>query len=101
MRARHRFCSLSRGAVCHHQNYIGGFLMKRLLCIVVLLIAAVVALGYYLDWFKISTGGTEDKTNISITIDKNKVQQDTEKAKEKTKEKAEELQNKVKEKTGK
>jgi hypothetical protein len=38
---------------CHDQIYSGGFLMKRLLCILVLLIAAVVALGYYLDWFKI------------------------------------------------
>jgi hypothetical protein len=60
--------------------------MKRLLVVVVLLVAVIVGLGFYLDWFRISTGSTDDKTGINVTVDQKKIREGTKKAKEKVKE---------------
>jgi hypothetical protein len=72
------------------------FPMKRLLIVLVLLVAGVVGLGFYQGWFRVSTGGTDGKTNATFEVDQNKIEADKEKAKEKV----QELEQKVKEKTG-
>jgi hypothetical protein len=70
--------------------------MKRLVIVLVLVVAAVVGFGFYQGWFRLSTGGTDGKANISLSVDKEKMEQDKEKAQEKV----HDLGQKVKEKTG-
>jgi predicted negative regulator of RcsB-dependent stress response len=70
--------------------------MKRLLIVFLLVVAGVVGLGFYLGWFQLSTISTDQKTNISITVDQNKMREDEEKAKEKV----QDAGHKLKEQTG-
>jgi len=70
--------------------------MKRLLVVLVLLVAAVVGLGFYLGWFRFSTGGTDAHPSATITVDPDKIKADKEAAQEKVKD----LGEKAKEKTG-
>jgi predicted negative regulator of RcsB-dependent stress response len=69
--------------------------MKRLLIVLVLVVAVVVGLGFYQGWFRYSTAGTDGKVNIPISVDREKIEQD----KEKVKEKVQDLEQKIKEKT--
>jgi hypothetical protein len=73
-----------------------GLPVKRLLVVLVLLVAGIAGLGYYLGWYNISTGGTDGKPNATITVDQDKIEADKEKAKEKV----QDLGQKVKEKVG-
>jgi hypothetical protein len=59
--------------------------MSRGLALLVLLVAVVIGLGVYLDWFKFSTGKSEDggKMTVDLTIDKDKMKADADAAKEK------------------
>ena len=54
--------------------------MRRVLVVLLLLAAAFVGAGFYLDWFTVSTGGTGGggKTTIDLTIDKDKMRADAE-----------------------
>jgi plastocyanin domain-containing protein len=51
-------------------------LMSRLLVVIVLLVAGVVGLGFYQGWFRLSR---DEETNVTITVDKEKIQEDKEK----------------------
>jgi hypothetical protein len=71
--------------------------MRRLIGTAVILIAIFAGLGFYFDWFKVytqKTAPTEDKTKITLEIDKEKMKEDTDAAKDK----AGQLGEKVKEK---
>jgi hypothetical protein len=57
--------------------------MKGLLTVLVLLAIVICGVGFYRGWFEFSTGKSDDKTTISVTMDKNKIKEDEEKAKEK------------------
>jgi len=61
-------------------------MMKRFLVVLLLLVVGVVALGYHRCWFQFSTEHTDQKSNITITIDEDKIRKDSEKAKEKVQE---------------
>jgi hypothetical protein len=69
--------------------------MRRLLIVLVLVVAAIVGLGFYQGWWRLSTGGTDGTANPSVTVNKEKIEQDKERAKEKV----QELEQKVREKT--
>jgi hypothetical protein len=69
--------------------------MKRLLIVLVLLVAAVIGLGFYQGWFHFSMSGTDGRTNATLTVDQEKIEADKEQAKKKV----QELEQKVKEKT--
>jgi hypothetical protein len=59
--------------------------MNRLLVVLVvlaLLVAGGLGLGFYLGWFHLSKDGTSHDPNFTITVDRDKIQQDQEKAKE-------------------
>jgi predicted negative regulator of RcsB-dependent stress response len=56
--------------------------MKHLVGVAVLLLAVMVALGFYRGWFQLSTKDTGDKPSATITMDKGKIQADEKKAKE-------------------
>ena len=62
--------------------------MRKLLLVVVLLVAGVVALGVYQGWFHFSSGDDKNpgKVDIGVTIDKDKIKDDAEKAKAKLEE---------------
>jgi hypothetical protein len=70
--------------------------MNRFLVVLLLLVAGVVGLGFYLGWFRFSTGSEGQKTNITITVDQEKIREDEEKAKQKV----QQVGQKVKERTG-
>ncbi len=57
--------------------------MRRLLGVLVLLVAVAVGVGYYQGWFTFSRGGTDGKPNATITVDHEKIKSDAEKAKKK------------------
>ena len=53
--------------------------MKRLLPAVFVLVVLVLAIGFYRGWFVVSSsdrGLSSDKTNVNLTVDKGKMQED-------------------------
>jgi type IV secretory pathway VirB10-like protein len=54
--------------------------MKKLLAFLALVIAGTIALGFYLGWFQLSSNKEGDRSNITITVDKTKIQADKDKA---------------------
>jgi hypothetical protein len=57
--------------------------MRRLLVLLVLLAVGVGALGYYRGWFKVSTADKDKAVPVDVTLDRDKLKQDTERAKAK------------------
>ncbi len=70
--------------------------MKRLLAVLVVLVAVAIGVGLYRGWFQFSPGGGEEKAGPGITVDREKLKADTDKAKAK----AQEAVQKAKEKVG-
>lgn len=66
--------------------------MRRLVGGIVLTLLVVAGVGYYMGWFQVSTNQSGEKSNIEITVDKQKLRDDAETAKKK----AEELKDKAK-----
>jgi hypothetical protein len=60
--------------------------MSRLLGVLLLLVVGIAGLGFYLGWFHVSTSQADQKTNITVTVDQDKIQEDKEKAKDKVQE---------------
>jgi hypothetical protein len=56
--------------------------MGRLLVALLVLVAVVVGLGVYLDWFQFSTDKGAGTYQVDLTIDKDKIKADAEKARE-------------------
>lgn len=59
--------------------------MNRLLVVVVLVVVGIAGLGFYLKWWSVGSGNTENKPNITFTLDKDKIGQDEKKTMEKVK----------------
>lgn len=58
--------------------------MKRLLLVLVLLVAVVCGVGYSRGWFTVSTSDNKDKTiPVEVKVDREKLKEDAEKAKAK------------------
>jgi hypothetical protein len=56
--------------------------MTKLLGAIALILICVGLLGYFMGWFNFSSSSTDQKSTISVTVDKEKVKQSEEKAKE-------------------
>ena len=54
--------------------------MGRVLVVLLVLVAVVVGVGVYLDWFKFSTDKDAGTYQVDLTIDKDKIKSDAEKA---------------------
>jgi predicted negative regulator of RcsB-dependent stress response len=54
--------------------------MKGLFVVIVVILAVVLAVGLYMGWFEFSSKSTEGKSNITLTVDKDKIQQDKDQA---------------------
>ena len=52
----------------------------RFLIVILLIVAGVAALGFYRGWFRITSDRAADQPNVTVTVDKDKVQQDKQKA---------------------
>jgi hypothetical protein len=74
--------------------------MKRLLIglviVLVLVVVGVAGLGFSQGWWQLSTAGT-DGNKIPVSVDKEKIEQDKEKAKEKIEQGKEKAKEKVQE----
>jgi len=69
--------------------------MKRLLFVLVLLVAGVVGLGFYQRWFSIGSDSADGKGNITLTVDKDKFQEDRKTAQEKAQDVGHKIKDKV------
>jgi hypothetical protein len=71
--------------------------MRGVLALCVLLVIAIVVVGYYRDWFTVASTNDDQKTNIQVTVDKEKIKEDEQRAKEKI----QKVGNQIKEEAGK
>jgi hypothetical protein len=74
--------------------------MRNLCTLVVLLLIGIGILGYYRDWFEISSDSTDKDATFHLTVDKEKLKEDREKAKQQLQEAGKVLKEKAKEVTG-
>ena len=74
--------------------------MKNLCTLLVLLVIGIGVLGYYRDWFQLSSDSTEKEATFHLTVDKEKLKEDEEKAKQQLQEAGKVLKEKAKEVTG-
>jgi hypothetical protein len=52
----------------------------RFLIVLLLIVACVVGLGFYRGWFHLTSDTAAGKSNVTLTVEKDKMQQDKEKA---------------------
>jgi len=57
--------------------------MKGFVFVVVLILVGVGCLGYYLGWFQLGSVTTDGKTNVTLSVDQNKIKADENKVLEK------------------
>lgn len=57
--------------------------MKPLVVLFVVLLVGIVVLGFLRGWFQLSTDTTNQKPNATISMDKDKIHADEQKAKDK------------------
>jgi GH24 family phage-related lysozyme (muramidase) len=57
--------------------------MKTLVFVLVLVAAGIVGLGFYLGWFHIGSGNTDGKSDVTLSVDKEKFEKDKNAAEEK------------------
>ena len=50
--------------------------------VVVLLLVGIVGVGFYRGWFQLSTDTTDQRPSATITVDKDKIHADEQKAKD-------------------
>lgn len=57
--------------------------MNRFFVVAGLIVACVVGLGFYFGYFRIGSDSSDGKTNITLTLDQKKIQEDERNAVEK------------------
>ena len=57
--------------------------MRSLMFVVVFLVVAIAALGYFRGWFAVSTNSTDRAPSATVTLDKAKFHEDEQTAKDK------------------
>jgi hypothetical protein len=74
--------------------------MRSFFLAVLILVAIVVCVGYYRDWFNVATKDSDNKTDIHLSVDKQKIKEDAKAAEKKVKEEAAAIKEKGKEAAG-
>jgi hypothetical protein len=71
--------------------------MRKFLFFLVVVVVCVVAVGIYRGWFEFTkrTDPNSGKVDVGLTIDENKIKEDTAKAKEKAKEATEKAKERI------
>ena len=54
--------------------------MKRLIIVLVLVVAGIAVLGFTRGWFTVTSATVEDQSNVTVTLDKAKIEQDKDSA---------------------
>lgn len=54
--------------------------MKGLILVLFLVVAGVVGLGFYLGWFQISSGSVGSKDNITLSVNRDTIEDDKDEA---------------------
>ena len=75
--------------------------MRTLVVVFVLLLVAIAVLGFYRGWFRLSTANTDHKPSATITVDKDRIQEDEQRAKEKMRNLGQGAKEKIGERTDK
>jgi hypothetical protein len=75
--------------------------MNRLAAVLIVLVVGVIALGYYRNWFTVSSASDHNAVDVHISVDKDKMKADEEKAKEKLNEVRGQIKEKAEEATSK
>jgi hypothetical protein len=57
--------------------------VKGLLAVLVVILLAIAGWGYYQGWFQVSTSNADHKSNVTLSVDQDKIRADEEKLKEK------------------
>jgi hypothetical protein len=57
--------------------------MQRLLIVLVLVVAVAVGVGFYMGWFRFASDSANGESNITFTVDVDKIKEDKGKAVEK------------------
>jgi hypothetical protein len=55
----------------------------RIMLVLLIIVAGIVGLGFYRGWFQVSSDRASDKSNVTLTVDKEKARQDASDAKQK------------------
>ena len=69
--------------------------MKRLLFVLVLVGVGLIGLSFYLRWFRIGSDNADGKSNVTLSVDKDKFQEDRKTAVAKVKELGHQIKDKV------
>lgn len=69
--------------------------MKNLIIVVVVCALAITGMAFYQGWFKVGGDSTNDKSNVSLSVDKNKIKEDTQAAVAKVEDAGHQLKDKV------
>ena len=71
--------------------------MKKLFVLIVLLVGGTAVAGLYRGWFQVSSDGAaaDDKSHVTLTVDKNKIHEDEAKALDKVEHAADRAKEKV------
>lgn len=57
--------------------------MARLLLVLILIVAGFLGLGFYQKWFRVASSSADDKSNVTFTVNKDKIEGDKKKVREK------------------
>ena len=69
--------------------------MARLAFIIILLLAIVIGVGFYVGWFHLSSDRSNGDPNYTVTVDKEKIKADEARANKKLQEMGQEVREKV------
>jgi hypothetical protein len=70
--------------------------MRNFIGFLVIVAIVVLAVGYYLDWFKFSSSNSGNTSSYQMQVDKTKIETDAEKAKAKAQETAKDIKERIK-----
>ena len=69
--------------------------MVRMLFVLALIVAGVVGLGFYMGWFHFSSGSDDKNAHITVSVDKDQIQKDKDKAVDKVQDLGQQAKDKV------
>ena len=69
--------------------------MIRMFLVLALIVAGVAGLGFYMGWFRFSSGSDGKNAHVTVSVDKDQIQKDKDKAVDKVKDLGQQAKDKV------
>jgi len=69
--------------------------MVRMLLVLAAIVVIVAGLGFYMGWFHFSSGRDDKGAHVTVSVDKDQIQEDTDKAVDKVQDLGEQAKDKV------